>query len=147
RTSGKVAYRKAQCLETLYLYRHLQSFYFSTLDIKTTHSTCGVFGNISIHFTFSNSYPYFLNSTKSRTRVFGLQDIYIISFAPKLDISLTASLCTPGLGGSTIINSVLSFKFLSVFATSPAINSQLVNPFNLAFSFAATTASSIISIP
>ena len=39
RTSGKVAYRKAQCLETLYLYRHLQSFYFSTLDIKTTHST------------------------------------------------------------------------------------------------------------
>ena len=25
RTSGKVAYRKAQCLETLYLYRHLQS--------------------------------------------------------------------------------------------------------------------------
>ena len=32
RTSGKVAYRKAQCLETLYLYRHLQSFYFSTLD-------------------------------------------------------------------------------------------------------------------
>ena len=45
RTSGKVAYRKAQCLETLYLYRHLQSFYFSTLDIKTTHSTCPVCGN------------------------------------------------------------------------------------------------------
>ena len=41
----------------------------------------------------------------------------------------------------------LSFKFLTIFATSPAINSQLVNPFNLAFSFAATTASSIISIP
>ena len=45
RTSGKVAYRKAQCLETLYLYRHLQSFYFSTLDIKTTHSTWDVWGN------------------------------------------------------------------------------------------------------
>ena len=30
RTSGKVAYRKAQCLETLYLYRHLQSFYLTS---------------------------------------------------------------------------------------------------------------------
>ncbi len=48
RTSGKVAYRKAQCLETLYLYRHLQSFYFSTLDIKTTHSTWNVCGKPSM---------------------------------------------------------------------------------------------------
>ena len=56
-------------------------------------------------------------------------------------------MCIPGLGGSTIMMSGLSFKLFTVLATSPAINSQWVNPFNLAFSFAASTASSTISIP
>ena len=41
----------------------------------------------------------------------------------------------------------LTLTFLIVSATSPAINSQLSKPFSLAFSFAASTASSISSRP
>ena len=55
-------------------------------------------------------------------------------------------MCTPGLGGSTTIKSGFASKFLTTLATSPAINSQLSSPFNLAFWLAATTASSINSI-
>ena len=46
-----------------------------------------------------------------------------------------------------MIISGLSLTFLIVSATSPAINSQLFNPLSLAFSFAASTASSISSSP
>ena len=55
--------------------------------------------------------------------------------------------CTPLLGGSRIIVSGLSLTFFIISATSPARNSQLFKLFNLAFSFAASTASSISSIP
>ena len=102
---------------------------------------------MSMHLTFSGTYPYPIKSFKSSTKVFGLQEIYTISLAPKSHISFIACLCIPGLGGSTIIKSGLTSKLLTVSLTSPAINSQLSKPFNLAFSLAATTASSIISIP
>jgi len=80
RTSGKVAYRKAQCLETLYLYRHLQSFYFSTLDIKTTHSTWVEFMELMSTGRFKNHlyvgtcqfvFQQFLKNRRSREHVYG----------------------------------------------------------------------------
>ena len=46
-----------------------------------------------------------------------------------------------------MIKSGFSEMSSKTFKTSPAINSQLVNPFAAAFSFAASTASATISTP
>ncbi len=97
--------------------------------------------------TFSNLYPLSIRYSKSSTKVFGLQDTYIISFGSNLTTYSKATGCTPGLGGSNIIISGFCFRSFITFATSPAINSQLSNPFNFAFSLAALTASSINSTP
>ena len=46
-----------------------------TRDSKQTVSTCTVPGNISTQQTFSTRYPYFANSTRSRAREVGLQEM------------------------------------------------------------------------
>ena len=52
----------------------LNRAYFSTLDIKTTHSTWLVCGNISTGCIFSTLNPLLLNIFKSLARVPGSQD-------------------------------------------------------------------------
>lgn len=121
RTSGKVAYRKAQCLETLYLYRHLQSFYFSTLDIKTTHSTCVVCGNMSKALTDMILYLSESN-LRSLAKVEGSHETYTITEGSFTLMYSNASLLQPFLGGSIIMISGLVLISSSCFPTFPREN-------------------------
>ena len=115
---------------------------------KSTHvSTFPVPGNISTPHTFSTRYPLSCSTTRSLTRLVGLQDIYTIRSTPKSMIFPSAFGWIPSLGGSTTIRSGLSFRPSITFSTSPAMNSQLSSPFSPAFSPAASTASSTISTP
>ena len=51
----------------------LSGFYLSFLDIKTTVSTCSVWGNISTGWIFNAFHPRRVKWVKSRARVSGLQ--------------------------------------------------------------------------
>lgn len=73
-------------------------------------------------------------------------DIYHL-FNPEINNLLNRFGWIPSLGGSSTIKSGLSSNSSTTFNTSPAINSQLSNPFNSALTFAASTASSTISTP
>lgn len=115
--------------------------------IIITTSTFPVPGNISTPHTFSTRYPLSCSTTRSLTRLVGLQDIYTIRSTPKSMIFPSAFGWIPSLGGSTTIRSGLSFRPSITFSTSPAMNSQLSSPFSPAFSPAASTASSTISTP
>ena len=53
----------------------IQHFYEFTRCRQQTVSTCTVPGNISTQQTFSTRYPYFANSTRSRAREVGLQEM------------------------------------------------------------------------
>ena len=64
---------RPQITESLYLLILLHA-YFSTLDINTTVSTCGVCGNISTQHTFSATYPFISSNRKSCTKLLGLQE-------------------------------------------------------------------------
>lgn len=52
-----------------------KDFYKISLCSNTIVSTCTVPGNISTQQTFSTRYPYFANSTRSRAREVGLQEM------------------------------------------------------------------------
>lgn len=52
-----------------------KDFYKVSLCSNTIVSTCTVPGNISTQQTFSTRYPYFANSTRSRAREVGLQEM------------------------------------------------------------------------
>ena len=60
-------------------FQAISTLYFSTLDINTTLSTCGVLGNISNGITIFTSYKS-LNSFKFFPSVAGLQEMYTICF-------------------------------------------------------------------
>ena len=64
---------RPQTTESLYLLILLHS-YFSTLDINTTVSTCGVCGNISTQHTFSTAYPFISSNLKSCAKLLGLHE-------------------------------------------------------------------------
>ena len=53
----------------------LSGLYLSFLDIKTTVSTCTVFGNISTQHTFFTSYPRACSTSRSLARLVGLQEM------------------------------------------------------------------------
>ena len=76
--------------------------------IIITTSTFPVPGNMSTPQTFSTLYPLSCSTTKSLTKLVGLQDIYTIRSTPKSMIFPNAFGCIPSLGGSTTIKSGLS---------------------------------------
>ena len=56
---------------------YFQAFFgiqFCTFDSNTTHSTCGVCGNMSTQHTFSAIYPFISSNRKSCTKLLGLQE-------------------------------------------------------------------------
>ena len=59
----------------LVAFAQIKDSYISTRCSATTHSQCTVPGNISTQQTFSTRYPYFANSTRSRAREVGLQEM------------------------------------------------------------------------